>query len=469
MDSYERQELLQIRSKLNELLGRDDGVKEELYRNDFYKPPPLRQEDYTNEYFIEEDVIDFVKFKTTLYGIEPEFKITTDEKTAVKEDSQMLLNMKGVSIGNTPRRDGRIQGRWKYDETKPPKYYYGKTQSEVAQLILADIKRGAPKFSKKNTDRLGKNTKLRIYLAEWRRLYKISKPKIKVKTIKGIDDAIATINKRFGDYSLRDIEKASFEIQEYLLTIRATRSRELALLYLNAAMKKAVPHILRYNPCDSIDIPEHEPRKVDALTQDEQVVILNALREFERRDLYQFLLEAGVRIGEALALENTDFFIFKGKHFAHIRKTIVTSFGKENAQEFLKTHDGIQIVRMPYGEAVLQNYPKTDAGMRVVYIPNNVLPTRSGYIFPYSYGQVQNDMERLSRMTGIHMHANRLRHTYSTRLEERHIPSKVKAALMGHSDEKVTQKTYTDVQLDYLLSFTDIIDGTKNTDGEPQF
>ena len=53
--------------------------------------------------------------------------------TTPTEYSQMLINVKGVSINNTPRKDGRYQGYIIDNGIK--RYIYGKTKEEVAIKI----------------------------------------------------------------------------------------------------------------------------------------------------------------------------------------------------------------------------------------------------------------------------------------------------------------------------------------------
>lgn len=60
-----------------------------------------------------------------------------------KEDLTLLLNIPGVSVTSTPRKDGRFQG---YVKLKDVKYYvYGKSQEDVLIKIQRLIKYGAPK------------------------------------------------------------------------------------------------------------------------------------------------------------------------------------------------------------------------------------------------------------------------------------------------------------------------------------
>ena len=109
------------------------------------------------------------------------------------------------------------------------------------------------------------------------------------------------------------------------------------------------------------------------------------------------------------------------------------------------------------GETILQDSPKTNAGIRTIPVPANCLDrlpivTNGERLFPYTYNQVKLYIDRLSKKLGFKITAHRFRHTYATRMEEAQIPAKIIQALLGHSDIRTTQQVYIDTQEEYIRS-----------------
>ena len=86
------------------------------------------------------------------------------------------------------------------------------------------------------------------------------------------------------------------------------------------------------------------------------------------------------------------------------------------------------------GKKIIQNTTKSEAGMRTVPVPDDVLEffkNKDGILFPSTYNAVRMAFRNLSTKSGIAVTPHILRHTYATRLEENNIPPKVKQYLLG--------------------------------------
>ncbi len=351
---------------------------------------------------------------------------------ATPRESQMLLEMTGVSINTKPRRDGRYQGYILKDGQK--KYLYGKTREEVAEKMKSYFREeNAPKRKKKekkNCPTFGE------YYARWLSLYK--EPVLKAKSLLTVRDTIKPALLRFGDVPLDKI--SADDVQALLLSIRSTRSRDICRATMNQIFNKAViSDLIKKNPCLAVEIEKHVYGKKKALTREEEERFLRASERSPHFLLFRLLLATGIRIGEALALKISDF--DTSGYFLSITKDVVFLNGKRIEQET----------------------PKTKAGNRTIPIPKSlcdeIVDGRAGSetAFPTTYNAVSCALKRIAKEENLTVSAHILRHTYATRLEQAGVPSKVRQYLLGHSDSRMTENIYTDIQAESIERFSEII------------
>lgn len=348
--------------------------------------------------------------------------IAGDTLTTPKE-SQMLINITGVSISAKSRKDGRYQGYILQDGGK--KYFYGKTRDEVAtkmKLFLQE-ERTKPKQQKKEKA----SPIFGEYVERWIELYK--KPNLKPSSIATLYRSMKPAQERFGKMRLNAIK--ADDVQELLLGITAERTRDLCRINLNQMFKKALAQgIIKRNPCDAVEIKRHKAKRKRALSVKEQQDFVRTAAETKYSLLFRFLLATGLRIGEALALLQSD--VDFERCTVSVTKNIVHVEGK----------------------AILQDTPKSEAGNRTVPIPKEmceeIRQIETKYLFPYHYNAVKCSIDRISRSTGVKVTLHTLRHTYATRLEEGGIPPKIKQYLMGHASLEMTENVYTDTQPEYV-------------------
>lgn len=349
-------------------------------------------------------------------------------------EGQMLINMSGVSINAKPRRDGRYQGYILRDGQK--KYLYGKTPDEVAKKIKLCFeeelipKKKQQKREKKTSPTFGE------YFERWLSLYK--EPRLKVRSIKNIRDTTKSAVAQFGDIPIDKI--SSDDVQRLLLSIKATRTRDVCRSALDQIFKKAVKQeIIKKNPCDALEIKKHVYGKKKALTREEEQRFLEAAQSSPHYLLFRFLLATGMRIGEALALRVSDF----------DTKVDTVSVTKD--------------VVFVDGQRIEQETPKTAAGNRKIPITDElckaVLEGKETLVFPTTYNAVKCALARIAKQTNIKVTAHILRHTYVTRLEQAKLPPKVRQYLLGHEDGRMTENVYTDVQNEDIEKAAEIIRG----------
>lgn len=219
---------------------------------------------------------------------------------------------------------------------------------------------------------------------------------------------------------------ASYEAKGY-----SAKTIKNKLLVLNLIMKKAViDQIISNNPCQLITVKTQAKRvKRQAITKAEiEKIKSNSASEFGFIAL--FLLYTGMRRGEAFALTPQD--INFEEQTVHVSKTV----------EWLGSRPQIK------------NCPKTEAGNRIIPIPNILLPEllkrkNQKYLFQnykgeiYDGSQITRGWNSYISEIGIKATPHMLRHTYATMLFDADIDVKTAQTWLGHTDIKTTLDIYT--------------------------
>lgn len=351
---------------------------------------------------------------------------------ATPKESQMMIQMQGVSINAKPRKDGRYQGYVLRDGEKS--YFYGRSRDEVAGKIKQFLKDGGkPQRKKRKTDT---SPKFADYAAQWVERYK--KPNLKPKSLESLLFALGKATAALGDKTMASI--TTDDLQEFFTSIPPSRTRDLCAVYVGQIFKKAFSTgLIKRNPYENVELRRHEAKHREALTPEQQAAFLAATAQSVHSLLFRFLLATGLRIGEALALTPADI----GNDTVTVNKDVVFIGGK----------------------AIVQP-PKSKAAFRTVPIPHELceeLPKTGERVFPARYEAVKTAFKKAATKLGFPVSAHVLRHTYATRLEEAGIPPKVKQYLMGHASLEMTQNVYTDAQGHYIESVSDRVRGLFDT------
>ena len=263
-----------------------------------------------------------------------------------------------------------------------------------------------------------------------------------LETIKAIEKS------QISQKNISDI--SSNEIQSYLNTLKnysnstIKKIKEQFSQVFREAQNKG--YIIR-NPMFNVIRPKSTQirKPIRALEIDEQQKLTNYLMNIPiSKEPYKvaYLIEMylGLRIGETLALRNTD--INLEKNLIKVDKTLS------------KDKDG---------RIIMKYLPKTYAGIREVPIPsfirneiinqmrlseNNLdkqlfLSAKGDYIRPEN---ANRKLRELLHTMGIYnMSSHGLRHTYGTRCVEAGMRAVALQRLMGHTDVAITLNTYTSV------------------------
>lgn len=252
-------------------------------------------------------------------------------------------------------------------------------------------------------------------------------------------------------------EITSDEIQSYLNTLTKYSNSTLNKIFEQFKQNYKYAHDKGYiakNPLIDVIRPKSEKmtKKVRAFELEEQKAFTDYLMNIP---IYQepykvaYLIEMylGLRIGEVLALRNTD--IDLQRNLIKIDKTLTTDVNHK---------------------VVMGKSTKTDAGIREVPIPefikNEIIcqmklaeSNKDKQLFVNTKGEYANPrtvnrfLQRTLKQMGIeNISTHSLRHTYGTRCIEAGMRAVAVQRLMGHSDISVTLNTYTDVFNQYKES-----------------
>lgn len=215
---------------------------------------------------------------------------------------------------------------------------------------------------------------------------------------------------------------------------------------LKQSMNKAVQLGIRPdNPAVCLEFPRLGCEKVQSLNDIEIAQLLYYRRECVYSDVFLFLLNSGLRVGEVLELRYTDIDFDDGMIF---------------------------ISRSNYRGEVTE--PKTTASNRSLPLNEELrrilhrVRTKKGLVFrntrggPIDYGCLLKAWHRLQEICG---YRNRyglhiFRHTFATRLLRNGVDVKTISALLGHSNVTVTLNVYCDSDIGLMRGAMESLDSS---------
>ena len=216
--------------------------------------------------------------------------------TTPTEYSQMLINVKGVSINNTPRKDGRYQGYIIDNGIK--RYIYGKTKEEVAIKIKEYLKNGLPKKKKADTHNGVPTTfnAFAMYFFENFRKKKVAE----LTYVADIRRLKKYIIPAFNETPLKKITpKSCQDLIDKLSNQGKGKTADELYSLMSIIFKGAIKHgILTKNPLDIIYHQPHERNHGKALTLEEESFLKTACKGSEYELTIMTLLYTGLRPNE---------------------------------------------------------------------------------------------------------------------------------------------------------------------------
>lgn len=322
------------------------------------------------------------------------------------------------------RKDGRWQDQVRLPGMKTPKYFYGKTQSEVKKKMAA-FREGQEK-----------GPLFEACLDEWDRWHE---SQISPSSVHSYTKSIEDVREYFkGDY-LREIR--ANHVYAFLQWLAgkdlAKKTVNARLNVLNMVFDYAILHsYCEVNPCGPVKLPKGLKSGKRELPPED---VLRTIAAAEKKDGMLFaaiLLYTGLRRGELLGLRWED--IDRKAGVIHVRRSVYYEGGSPR----LKT-------------------PKTQAGERDVWIVDKLaefLPkSGKGYVFggvsPLTDSELTHMWYAMCRDNGwldknyrCIVTPHQLRHAFATALFEAGVDETDAKDVMGHSSIQVTRDIYTHIR-----------------------
>ena len=310
----------------------------------------------------------------------------------------------------------------------------------------------------------------REYILDW--LYNVKANELKPSSFDRKEQTVKyQVIPHIGDKDMYDL--TADDVQKMINALKKEYSYSTikkAYECVNACLKYAVKkRILPYNVAESVIIPknlEREKSDIQCFTDDEVEKIekeavrcyKNGKRIYRMGEIAILIVNTGLRIGEALALEWSDI-NFKKKTLK-VRKNMVYVKSRSDSgkayqyikQTSTKTKHGSRIV------------PLNSAAIRAL-ISLKGINGKTPYVLATSKGKrvTPRNIDRMFRSilrccnikeTGIHT----LRHTFASRLFAKGVDVKIVSELLGHADVGITYDTYIHLIQEQRIIAVDVLE-----------
>jgi integrase len=202
------------------------------------------------------------------------------------------------------------------------------------------------------------------------------------------------------------------------------------LVTLRSALQEAVPRDIPDNPAARVEAPKVTREPVKALTPDDAAALIAAVRETWMEHIVRVLLGSGMRVGEAVALNQGD--VHDG--WVQLRKS------KTTIRSVRLSRDANEAIH-----AAIKAAPRRGKGEPVFFGP------RTGdRLSRHSLTHA------LSKATGLSAHA--LRHGTATLMVAAGVHMRVVAEQLGHANPAMTAKVYSHVSPESSIAALAVLD-----------
>lgn len=266
----------------------------------------------------------------------------------------------------------------------------------------------------------------------------------------------------FGNLKVVDIEAQNIrDVQDKMIQAgKSTRTVNDTVSLVKGVLQCAVDvdRIITWNPAAGIKrIRRTEPAARDtyhrALTIEETKAFFKAAKERESwyYNLYCFLIDTGLRCGEAGAIQNSD---ISGK-VIHVSKTVTrTAEGTYRIGDEAKTKAGTRDIPIrPLARQAIDGQREINRLLNngITGINDTLFKSPRGYLL--SDTVVNQDIARICKAAGIEKFtAHAFRDTFATRCVESGMQPKTLQEIMGHTDIAMTMNLYAHVMEETKVS-----------------
>lgn len=303
--------------------------------------------------------------------------------------------------------------------------FYGQTDKEVEQKY-ADYLKTPTQFSK---------PKVRAFTQCAEDWWAEKEPELAIGSVRVYRARYNEIKDAFGKIPVNEI--TPLDIVTYLRKLSAQNYSQKVINNKKSIIKGILDNALVHgeitmNPCLNLPTVKGKSKVERPPASDADIKAIEAHRsESDIGRMIYFILWTGCRRGEAAALQEKD--IDRERMTAHIHQTLAYSSPTPQIKDCPKTEAGVRDVILP--QNVLDNLPKYNNPETYVFFPHG-LPKEREF-------QVLIDTFRAE--AGIKCTLHQLRHSYATMLHSAGVDVKDAQYLLGHSSIVVTQDIYTEI------------------------
>lgn len=331
--------------------------------------------------------------------------------------------MKAKKTKYTLRKDGRIV-MTKTIEGKRVSFY-GQTDKEVESKYENYLKAKPQKRKAKvrNFDKCAE---------DW---WEEKEPELAIGSVRVYKARYNEIKDAFGKTPVNEI--APLDIVSYLRKLSAQGFSQKVINNKKSIIKGILDNALVHgditmNPCLNLPTVKGKAKVERPQASDGDVKAIEAHRsDSDIGRMIYFILWTGCRRGEAAALQEKN--IDREHHTAHICQTLAYSSPTPQIKDCPKTEAGVRDVILP--QNVLDNLPKYNNPETYVFFPHGLPKEREFQVL----------IDDFRREAGIQCTLHQLRHSYATMLHSAGVDVKDAQYLLGHSSIVVTQDIYTEI------------------------
>lgn len=357
-----------------------------------------------------------------------------------------MAKKKKLPVGFSERPNGSLM----YQFTVDKKRYsvYGQTVKECREkeLIMREL-------IKEKVYKAGKGLTVEAYLERWIESRELVIKSATMRTYKKLirricSTPIDAAGTKFGVLKLVELEAQNVrDLQKAIRSELTTRTTNDCISLLKKSMEAAKnERIITWNPCDPVErLKRTEDQARDnihrALSPEEWETFKAAAETSWYLNLYVFLLNTGMRIGEASALTVGDI----SGNTVYIHKTVTrTEYGYEIAEQ-TKTDAGRRSV--PLRPEAMKALEAQKAINRMLAVGNVIdmnapifrMP-KGGIIRP---DRVNSDIKSICTKANIEKFtAHAFRATFTSRCVADGVPVKELMEILGHTDVEMTLGLY---------------------------
>jgi integrase len=284
-------------------------------------------------------------------------------------------------------------------------------------------------------------------------------PTVSHRTLRGYEDALHRYvlpslgHRKLSDITLREIDRlygllANGEAPQAEGKRRLSGSRlgprtiQIAHSVLSQMLAQAVKwELLQHNPAAGATRPPLRTQERKPIPIEERGRFLTACQTSFYGALYRFLVDTGVRPGEACGLRWSDVDLAAGR--AVIRHAVTQGVGGEPVLADPKTPKSRRTVHltMELRDELLghQDWQRESGLDKAGFVFTN---SRGAFLRPWTFPR--RDLERTAQLAGIRTRVTlyTLRHTFATMHLANGTPLKIVSTMLGHSNISQTADTY---------------------------